>query len=451
MDGQRKAGARILRRLRITRGWSWTELAEQLRSQARVLRITRIDSAQTASIRRTIARWESAASVPDEQYQILLAHTYARTPAGLTALGGGSDFRELLEALALLGMPSQRIDELTASVAIAVTDMGTNLLAFLGPTMRADMAGVLAGKASLSLSVLEALAETSEAVDAQIGAIPFVRLHLAQAALVDVCRLLLMSDPPAALRSRLRAVAARAFALAARLAFETGDDAAALNLYEEAVAAVEETDLARRALIRSSQTMVVYYSTGDIGRARRIAAAAVQDARRGDSVLMRARAHALQAEMAARGEFPQARRARTALYEAWHDLEVDTVGDPMAASFSKVRLRGFEGVCEIFLGEAEAAERRLAKSAEELASPRERVQRAIVLTDRAVARLRTSGPGAPEAAAEQLHECVDLVAATKGRVAAQRLRHARLELRPWRRESFVADLDDHIHATMIGI
>lgn len=325
-----------------------------------------------------------------------------------------------------------------------------SLLAFLGASTRSELAGVLARPDSLSLPVLDGLAEASAAVDAQIGAVPFVRLHPAQAAVVEACRHLLLSDSPAALRVALRAVAARAFALAARLAFETCDDTAALELYEEAVAAARETDPSRRALIRTSQTMVVFYATGDIARARRIAAA-VQDAQRGGSVLMRARAHALQAEMAARGDPPQPLRARAALHTAWHDLDADTAGDPMAGSFSKARLRGFEGVCGIFLGDAEAAERRLAKSAEALTRSRETVQRGIVLADRAVARLRGSAAGAPEAAAEQLHECVELVAVTGGRVAGQRLRRARLELRPWRRESFVADLDDHIHGSMIGV
>lgn len=211
-----------------------------------------------------------------------------------------------------------------------------------------------------------------------------------------------------------------------------------------------ERDLSQRALIRTSQTMVVYYSTGDIDRARRIVGAAVQDARRGDSLLMRARAHALQAEMAARGQSPQRRHAQAALHLAWHDLDGDTTGDPMAGAFGKGQLQGFEGVCGIFLGEARSAEAQLAKSVASLTGPRQLVQRAIVLTDQALARLRSGQTGAPESAAERLHECVDLAAATGGRVPTQRLRHARLELRPWRQESFMADLDDHIHAALIG-
>ncbi|MBA9002118.1 hypothetical protein [Thermomonospora cellulosilytica] len=64
---------------------------------------------------------------------------------------------------------------------------------------------------------------------------------------------------------------------------------------------------------------------------------------------------------------------------------------------------------------------------------------------------RTGDPGAPEAAADLLHACVDLVAATRGRVPALRIRRARLELRPWHNERFVTDLDDHMHTALIGI
>ncbi|WP_433464072.1 hypothetical protein [Spirillospora sp. CA-128828] len=449
MDTQRQAGAQSLRRLRLSRGWSWSDLATQLRALARTLRITRIAAIQPSSIRRSIARWESGAAVPDEQYRLLLGHAYARTPMGTVALGPGSDFGELLDALAQLGVPEEQLTELTGTVTAATTSSGMNLLAFVNGPLRADLATALTRPERADLELVTGLEAASDAVDAQIGAVPFARLHLAQAVIVDACRYLLQADHPAPVQAKLRTATARAYALAARLAFETHDDATALALYDEAVTVTNETALSRRALIRSSQTMVVYYATGDIQRARRIADTAVQDARRGDSVLMRARAHALQAEMAARSA--QHRHAHAALHLAWHDLDADTTDDPMNGAFSRGRLRGFEGFCGIFLGQAETAERQLAASAQTLTGSRHTVQRAIVLTDRALARLHTSDAGAPEAAAEQLHECVDLTATTRGRVPGQRLRQARLELRPWRGEPFVADLDDHIHTALIGV
>ncbi|MBX6765710.1 MAG: hypothetical protein IRY90_00890 [Actinomadura rubrobrunea] len=370
---------------------------------------------------------------------------------GTVALGSGSDFRELLAALALYGIQQDRLDDLATSTAAAVTDSGTSLLTFLGTHLRQHLAAALARPETVDVPLLDELAAASDRVNAQIGAVPFVRLHLAQAGVVDVCRHLLAGEQSPPVRTRLRQIASSAYALAARLAFETRDDGAALALYNQAVSIADASAPSHRALIRTSQTMVVYYATGDIAKARRIADAAVKDARSGPSRLMRARAHALQAEMAARGAPAQHRHAQAALHLAWHDLDADTAGDPMSGVFSKGRLSGFEGICGIFLGDAERAEKQLTQSARTLTRSREAVQRAIVLTDRALATLRVGGPGAAEKAAEQLHECVDLTAATRGRVPAQRLRQVRRELRPWRSESFVADLDDHIHATLVGM
>ncbi|WP_331852847.1 hypothetical protein [Streptomyces chartreusis] len=62
-------------------------------------------------------------------------------------------------------------------------------------------------------------------------------------------------------------------------------------------------------------------------------------------------------------------------------------------------------------------------------------------TDQALARIRL---GEPRAAADLLHGCVAAASTTGGRVPALRLRRARRELRPWRREDWVADLDDHL-------
>lgn len=449
MDTRRRTGAQALRQLRASRGWSWSDLANQLRAKARALRISRIGTIQPSSIRRSIARWESGASVPDEQYQLLLGHVYARTPLGTAALGPGSDFRQLLDAFAELGVPDDQLTDLANTVTSAVTNSGMDLQPFVNGTLRADLAAALARPETAGPELLAGLDAAVDTVDTQIGAVPFARLHVAQAMIVDACRYLRRTEHPAPIQARLRTITARAYALAGRLAFETHDDATALTFYDEAVAAAGDADPSRRALIRSSQTMVAYYATGDIQRARRIADAAVQDARCGDSVLMRARAHALQAEMAAR--HTQHRHAQAALHLAWHDLDADTTDDPMTGVFSRGRLRGFEGICGIFLGQAEPAERQLAASARTLTTSRHAVQRAIVLTDRALARLRTGDTGAPEAAADQLHECVDLTATTRGRVPGQRLRQARLELRPWRGEPFVADLDDHIHTALIGI
>ena len=57
---------------------------------------------------------------------------------------------------------------------------------------------------------------------------------------------------------------------------------------------------------------------------------------------------------------------------------------------------------------------------------------------------------AAAACVELLHDAVDITTRTGGRVSGKRIRHARRELRPWRSEAFLAELDDHIHDALIG-
>lgn len=161
---------------------------------------------------------------------------------------------------------------------------------------------------------------------------------------------------------------------------------------------------------------------------------AVRAARTGQSSLMPARAHALRAEPAARAGHE--RQAQTALGLAWYDVEADHSCDPAPMSFSAGHVKGFEGLCELYIGDAAEAHDRFAQAAGALRAPREQVQRAIMTTDQALARIQL---GEPRAAADLLHGCVAAASTTGGRVPALRLRRARRELRPWRREDWVAE------------
>jgi len=73
---------------------------------------------QVASIQRSVARWESSTdrTRPAERYQFLLAHLYARTPDGDLALGPGSDFDTLLDALRHFGTSPPRIRRLAGLI-----------------------------------------------------------------------------------------------------------------------------------------------------------------------------------------------------------------------------------------------------------------------------------------------------------------------------------------------
>ncbi|MFJ9035696.1 hypothetical protein ACIRF8_03785 [Streptomyces sp. NPDC102406] len=438
----RQVGAATLKRLRLARGWSLAETARAVIDAA--ARLGQPLDSTVASVQRSVARWESgkAPILPGERYQLLLAHLYARDVAGQPALGTGSDFAELLNALRQLGESERRLGELRTLVVRTTTDAGGGLLALLGPSTRTALSAALADPTRLDAELLAAMHGVIGDVNGQVGSVPFVRLQLLLSPVVESCRRLLGAEVPGAFAADLHALAAQAYTLAGRFAFETRDDEASKALYAAATDAASGTGAPwRRAMVHMSHALVTLYSTPGLEPARALVDAAVRDARAGESVTIRSRAHALQAEITARGGVEFSRQAQAALALAWYDMDSDRDGDPATSSFSPAHLRGFEGVTSLYIGDPGEAHDYFARSAASLVAPRERVQRAIVSTDQALARIRLDDP---RSAADLLHGCVDAATSTGGRVAVIRLRRARRDLRQWRQEDFVADLDDHM-------
>ncbi|UNO42215.1 hypothetical protein [Streptomyces sp. MST-110588] len=436
-----RVGAAVLKRLRLSRGWSLSDMAKALIDTASGLGLPALPG--VTSVQRSVARWESATgfSLPGERYQLLLAHVYARTSSGY-AVGPGSDFAELLGALSRFGVAERRLAELRTLMMRAGPERGAGLLALLGPTANVSLADALADPGRVDDELVRVLKGAVAAVDAEVGSVPFVRLQLLLSPVVQACQKLLSGAVAPPLLSDLRTTAAQAYKLAARLAFETRDDGASLAFYRAATDVAGRLSAWRRSAVLMSSALVTLYTSGVDG-ARTIVDAAVRDARSGDSVTVRARAHALQAEIAARSG--SRRHAQAALALSWYDMDGDHRGDPSSASFSEDHLRGFEGVCNLFVGDAAAAHDHFERAANALVAPRERIQAAIISTDQALARIRL---GAPQDAAALLHHCVDAAAGTGSRVAMLRLRTARDELGPWRHERWAGDLDDHLIAAM---
>ncbi|MGW5863268.1 hypothetical protein ACWFRJ_13990 [Streptomyces sp. NPDC055239] len=436
----RLIGAAALKRLRLSRGWSLAGTARAIADMAS--RLGHPLDASLASVQRSVARWECAAApiLPSERYQLLLAHIYVRGSAGQHSVGPGSDFAELLDAFAHLGESERRLCELRSLLIRVATDVGGGLLALLGPTTQRAMTEALTDPTTADEGLLVGMRSAIEEANEQVGSVPFVRLQLLLAPVVECCRRLLDGPVPDPLLPELRSVAAQAYTLAGRMAFENRDDGASRALYSRATETAGLIgDPWRRATVHMSHALVTLYSTPGINAARSLVDAAVRDAQAGTSVTVRARAHSLQAEIAARAGAE--RHAQAALSLAWYDMDGLRDDDPSSSGFSPAHLRGFEGLCELYVGDPTVAHDFFAHSAHELASPRERVQRSIVTTDQALARIKLDEP---RAAAELLHECIDMASDTGGRVAAIRLRWARRELRRWRGEAFVADLDDHL-------
>ncbi|WP_216206995.1 hypothetical protein [Amycolatopsis aidingensis] len=361
-------------------------------------------------------------------------------PSGDLALGPGSDLGTLLDALRLFGTPPHRIQALLDLVTQNARSDSSTLLS---PATHFGITAVQRGSCPLDHDLLGQLQRSVTAITRQVGSTPFVRLQLQLAPIVESCRRLLQRDHPGQ-HDELARLATHTYALAARLAFETRDDQLATALYTDATAVAGQLkDRNHRATVRTSHTMVTLHATNDLDTARTIAHAATIDAHQGSSYAVRARAHAVHAEICARAG--QTREAGAALDRAWRTVEQLTSDDPHSG-FNADRLHGFDGLCALHAGDANRAHDSLAHSLNALKTSRDAVQRGIVSTDLALARLRLGDP----ACADLLHKAIDITATTGGRVPAQRIRLARQHLRPWRTEHFLTELDDHIHDSLIG-
>jgi transcriptional regulator with XRE-family HTH domain len=259
----RIVGAATLKRLRLARGWSLADCARAVIATAADLGHPL--GASVASVQRSVARWESSTVpiLPGERYQLLLAHLYARGPdRGRMSLGAGSDFAELLDALACLGESEQRLAELRTLLVRTATDAGGGLLALLGPSTQVALSTALADPSRLDEGLLAAMRTAVGDVNGQVGSVPFVRVQLLLAPIVESCRRLLDAPVPEPLLPDLRAVAAQAYTLAGRCAFETRDDEASRALYAEATAAAGGIGSPwRRAVVHMSHALVTLYST----------------------------------------------------------------------------------------------------------------------------------------------------------------------------------------------
>ncbi|MEV2250229.1 hypothetical protein AB0I94_06600 [Streptomyces sp. NPDC050147] len=261
----------------------------------------------------------------------MLAYVYATTPSGQISLGSGSDFAELLNALSLLGQGERQIGETRTMVIRHLTDRGaSSLLAFLTPGCHHALVSALTDPSRAEDAVIDDLAAMVDGVNTQVGSLPFVRLQLMLAPAVEACRILLAGPAPEPLLPQLRSTAVAASTLAGRLAFETHDDTASRALYAAATKqAGRLSEPWRQADVHMSHALVTMYAQDGLERPRVLVEAAVRAARTGDSVLVRARAHALQAEVAARAQL--VRQVRTALGLAWYDMERDHAGDPSSS------------------------------------------------------------------------------------------------------------------------
>lgn len=427
----RRDGRRQLRRLRENRGWSWTDEARAIRAMARRLGVDRLSQGAASSVRRSIARWESEATsgtAPDERYQWVLAHLYAERD-GRFDVGPGSEFLRLMSAFLSLRVSPDRIAELHDAVISWAEYHGKPAMSF--------------GQALSDESAVAEAFVCLSAITERIGRVPFVRSQLAVAPLVNA----LDRTATTGAGPDVHLLAARAFAVAGRLAFETHDDDQARAYYAAALS--HSGSLPDRWLSASTHTslaMIAMHRGDGLGSAEDLAKRAVRAALAGSSMTARARAFAVQAEVAARRSLTglaaaSLRQARTYAVRVSPD-------DPAGIGFDSARLSGFVGLHCLLVGRTAEAIAYLREAADGIPRAADPVQRSIILADLAHGHAVKVKPE-PEASIATLHECADLVADTRGRVAMRRIRRVRRMLRPWDGERFVADFDDHLYSALL--
>ncbi|MFC5724931.1 hypothetical protein ACFP1Z_32780 [Streptomyces gamaensis] len=441
------AGAAALRALRQRRGLSLAGCARALLEQARLLAHPPSRLPTTAGLMRSLSRWEhhSAPVLPSERHQLLLAHLYARTPAGSPALGPGSDFSELLLALACMGAGAAQLRLLRENVTRTLTSSGIALHVLLPSAVQA----ALGDPARLDEEVAAQLATAVSQVRDQLDRLPFARLQLMLAPIVEASRQLLAGPVPERLVPELHTAAVSVFCLAGRLAFETHDDAAARAHFAEATrqARLLPAGSPWRPLVHLDHALVALHSSAGAGTARQLAQAAAREAHHCPDPAVRAWANGWLASLAARcGDH---RAAATALHRAAHDTHSpadDTPVGPAGLVFGPQHLTGFEAVCRLYTGQPRTAYDDLSTVPHTAADTRGQAQHAIVLTQRATALVRA---GEPRSAAELLHHSLDTAPPHTSRITTRRIQWAWHELTPWQTEPFVTQLGNRLLTTLL--
>lgn len=132
-----------------------------------------------------------------------------------------------------------------------------------------------------------------------------------------------------------------------------------------------------------------------------------------------------------------------ALTRAGHRLDTANDGDAAVDLVSPTQFGRLAGSCYLSLGDLRRAEGLLASTAEELHDRRK--SRAIVLGNLTLARIRQ---GDAEAAVDSLSAAITELESTRGGGGLNLVFEAARELRPWRREPFVAEAHDRLFGLM---
>ncbi|MEI5034194.1 hypothetical protein RB201_20120 [Streptomyces sp. S1A(2023)] len=131
------------------------------------------------------------------------------------------------------------------------------MLALLSTPLQAGLSAALTDPGQTTEETVAGLDAVVADINAQVGAVPMVRLQLLLTPVIEACRRLQTGALPDPLLDHVRAVTVGACSLAGRLAFENRDDQASRALYATAATQAEQLgETWRQASVHMSHALV---------------------------------------------------------------------------------------------------------------------------------------------------------------------------------------------------
>jgi len=431
---------RMLQRLRESRGWSAARLVAELEAQART--ISRSMPARD-SIIRMLYDWEAGTHRPRDYY-VLFVLVYA-TSEELAArtIERGSDLDRLMAALAAMGVPVNRRRFFLNSAALAAGAVaGSTVPSDLTDRERFDW--VLRHPRSVDLATVARLQATThdllrrKETEPSTVLLPDAGRHLGH------ITLLREHAPAGALQQQLYVTEAHAATLMGRLVWDVSgqrDHETAEEYARQAETAASHTrNGAAKASPRLLQAYLAGYGRRDLHQGAALAEQAARLASDATSHLIAAWASGVAAEF--RALLREERSFKLALDRAGAHFDRVTSDDPVLGVYRQEQLGGFRGVCHLYIGDFTGARHALERTAGSLGAGKEK-NKSVVLGDLATALIRQ---GEPEQGCRVLHQAIDLVELNRDGGGTRRVFGAGLQLRRWRGERFVHDIQDRLLA-----
>lgn len=441
MQSWRHAG-RILQGLREGRGWTVPMFVAELEAQARA--IGRRLTINRESLVRMVYDWEAGAHRPRDYYTLFILIYATQEELSARTIERGSELDRLMAALKAMGVSVDRRKFLLNAAALAAGAAGM-------PAVAANLDGqerlswMLKHPRSVDLPTVAFLRQQALDLLKQNEATPAVSLLSTVARQLEHVTVLREHAPIGRVRQELFAVEAQSATLLGRLLWDVSghrDHATAARYFDQAVdLASNVKDGWVEASPRMFQRFIpVYGADKDPRKGLVLAERAVARAADGSSRVVAGWSSALAAE--AYADLGEERSARLALDRASAHLTRVAADDPLYGVFGREQLGGFIGVCHLRLHYPKGAQAALQQTAQNFRVGKEK-HKSVILGDLATAFI---GQGEPEQAAVLLHEAIDLVDLTRDAGGMKRVFSAGRQLRPWRNEPFVQEVQDRLLA-----